>query len=99
VIAAGSVAGAAFVLGAVVGIRALAINPGSNARTGGGVTIAGLQAAARTAHGDAIFADVSFAIAAVAAGTALLLYFTTPRRSPPGGAQVARIPPQLKVTF
>ena len=59
VIAMGSVAGAAFLLGSAFGLRALAINPGADARTGPGVTIADLQAEAHTAHADAMVADAT----------------------------------------
>jgi hypothetical protein len=78
----GSVAGAAFIVGSVFGLRALALNPGANARTGGGVTYADVQADAHTAHSYAVVADVSFVITAAAAGTAMFLYFANPRRAP-----------------
>jgi tetratricopeptide (TPR) repeat protein len=84
VIATGSVAGAALLTGVICGFSALAKNPGPNPRTGDGVTYDDIQIAARAAHTDAVAADVSFLVAAVAAGTATLLYFSTPRGAPPG---------------
>ena len=81
-IGTGAVAGAALVIGAALGFTALARNPGPNARTGNGVTIDELQAAARAAHTDAVLADVSFLVSAAATGTAAFLYFSTPRRAP-----------------
>ena len=66
-------------MGAAYGVRALTTNPGSSGRTGGGVTISDLQADAHAAHTDAMIADLSFAVSAVAAGAALILYFATPR--------------------
>jgi tetratricopeptide (TPR) repeat protein len=79
VVAAGALSGAALVMGTAFGIRALVSNPGSSARTGPGVTIAQLQADAHAAHTDAVIADASFAVSAVAAGAALILYYAAPR--------------------
>jgi len=97
VIATGSVAGAAFLTGAACGFSALAKNPGPNARTGNGVTIGALQSAAHVAHVEAVGADVSFLIAAVAAGTALVLYVSTPRRAPAGA--IASLADRARVSF
>jgi tetratricopeptide (TPR) repeat protein len=102
VVVTGSVAGAAFLVGSACGLAALAKNPGDNARTGNGVTSADLQADAHTAHSYAVIADLSFLVTAAAAGTALFLYMTTPRRAPPGpavGARVASWPTTFAVSF
>ena len=79
VVATASVSGAALLMGVAFGVRALTSNPGSSGRTGPGVTIADLQADAHAAHADAMVADTAFAIGAVAAGAALIVYFATPR--------------------
>jgi len=79
VIVTGSVSAAALVVGVSCGVAALLRSPGPTPRTGPGVTIADLQDAAGAAHRDAVAADVSFIVTAVAAGTALALYLTTPR--------------------
>jgi tetratricopeptide (TPR) repeat protein len=92
VVASGSVAGAALVVGAAFGIHALMRNPGSGASTGGGVTLADLQADAHDAHRWAMAADSAFVVSAVAAGTALVLYFSTPRPLVAAG-------PRLQVSF
>jgi hypothetical protein len=78
VVVSGSLAGAALIMGTVFGIAALSRNPGSNASTGNGVSVDDLQAAAHTAHIDAMVADISFVVTAVAASTAAVLYLTTP---------------------
>ncbi len=98
----GGIAGAAFVVGSACGLYALSKNPGSNASTGNGVTIADLQADAHTAHTYAVVADLSFLVTAAAAGTALFLYITTPRRASPRpavGARVAVVPHAFGVSF
>jgi tetratricopeptide (TPR) repeat protein len=79
VVAAGALSGAALFLGTAFGIRALVANPGSSGRTGPGVSIADLQADAHAAHTDAVVADASFAVGALAASAALILYYATPR--------------------
>ena len=102
-VATASVGGVAFVMGSVFGFTALARNPGANAHTGGGVTIADLQADARAAHFDAVVSDVSFLTTVVAVGTAAFLYFTTPRTAPAGPVTGARTlalgPSALRVSF
>jgi tetratricopeptide (TPR) repeat protein len=94
VVAAGSVAGTALIVGTGLGVRALVENPGSGARTGNGVTIADLTADAHAAHRLAVAADASFAVSVVAAGAALVLYLVTPRplvgpNAPQAGAPAA----------
>jgi tetratricopeptide (TPR) repeat protein len=97
VVATGSVAGAAFLTGVICGFSALAKNPGPNARTGDGVTIGELQGAAHVAHVEAVAADVSLLVAAVAAGTAMFLYFSMPRRVPAGA--LAALAGRARVSF
>jgi tetratricopeptide (TPR) repeat protein len=94
VIASGSVAASALVLGTVFAAIAVAKNPGPSARTTRTVGIRDLQDDARAAHTNAIIADVSFLIAAAAAGVTTLLYLTTePRPAPKAGLR------SLGVTF
>jgi tetratricopeptide (TPR) repeat protein len=94
VVATGSVAGVAFLMGSIFGLNALAKNPGRSPSTGPGVTIEDLQNDARTAHADATVADVSFLVMLAAAGTATFLYFSTPRApSPDGGPESSPTPP------
>ncbi len=92
VVATASVGGVAFVMGSIFGLSALARNPGANPRTGGGVTIADLQADAHAAHVDAVISDVAFLTTLAAAGTAAFLYLATPRVTL-GGAQGPPKPP------
>lgn len=104
VVATGSIAGSAFLVGSIFALSAVARNPGSNARTGDGVTIDDLQRDARVAHTNAMVADIAFILAAAAAGTATILYFTTPRAAAPSerspaGAKVAIGPGALRVSW
>jgi tetratricopeptide (TPR) repeat protein len=106
VVALGSVAGAAFLVGSILGLRAIATNPGQGAATGPGVTIQDLEADAQTAHSEAIAADVSFLIMLAAAGTATFLYLSTPRApsrsGAPSGAPTASVvagPGLVRVSF
>jgi tetratricopeptide (TPR) repeat protein len=107
VIATGSAAGVALLLGSIFGLSALSKNPGRGATTGPGVSIGDLQAAARDAHDDAIVADASFLIMLAAAGTATFLYLSTPRapaadgprRGGPASTSVAMAPGLLQVSF
>lgn len=91
VIASASVAGGTLVLGTIFGVSAMAQNPGPEARTGAGVTIGELKADAAAAHRSAVLADVSFAISAASAATALLLYFVAPRAAVSAGHAGPRI--------
>jgi tetratricopeptide (TPR) repeat protein len=96
VVAMASVSGAALVVGVGSGVRALLGNPGSSGRTGPGVTIADLQADAHAAHTAAMVADTSFAISAVAASAALILFFAQPRAvaaAAPSGSTMGLYPP------
>jgi tetratricopeptide (TPR) repeat protein len=94
VIATGSIAAGAFFFGSIFGLSALAKNPGTGARTGAGVTISDLQSDARAAHTDAVLADISFLVALGAAGTAMFLYFSTPRQAGHDGAASGPKPPR-----
>ncbi len=85
-IGSGVFALAALTVGTGFGISALVRNPGAAPKTGGGVTIADLEADAKLARRDALVADVSFAISATAAGVALLFFLTTPSRPSPSAS-------------
>lgn len=82
VIVSSSIAGAALLTGIGFGISALVKNPGSSATTGPGVSVGDIYSAAEQAHRQAIVADVSFVVSAVAAGAALLFYFSLPTPAP-----------------
>jgi len=82
--ASGGIAVAALLVGNVFAISALVKNPGSGAHTGDGVGIDDLRADAESAHRRAVVADVSFIVAALAAGTGAVLFLTTPIESPRG---------------
>ncbi|APR76496.1 Hypothetical protein A7982_01843 [Minicystis rosea] len=100
VIAAGSFAGAALLVGTIFAVSAVARNPGSSPHTGDGTGIQTLQAEAHTAHAHAVIADVSFVVAASAAVAATILYFTTPRVPPARSAsRVTALPGVLGVKF
>jgi len=57
---------------------AISKSPGNDARTGGSVGVADLQADADAAHSRAIIADVSFVVALLAGAGAAYLYLSTP---------------------
>jgi tetratricopeptide (TPR) repeat protein len=98
VVATGTVAGVAFLMGSIFGLAALARNPGANAHTSRDVSISELQADARAAHVDAVISDVSFLITLAATGTATFLYFSTPRGAPQTVGSVAlAAPPRISV--
>lgn len=83
------VAGVALCVGVGLGIGAVVTNPGANTKTGNGVSVADLQRDAQMAHREAVAADISFLISAVAAGAAVYLYFRAPlatSQSAPQGA-------------
>lgn len=71
----GGVAVGALVVGAVFGLRALALNPGSDDATGGSRTVEDVRSDAEAAHRSAVRADVAFGLAAVSGVAATLLYF------------------------
>ncbi|HTN83259.1 MAG TPA: tetratricopeptide repeat protein [Sorangium sp.] len=83
----GGIAAGSLVVGGVFAALAVARDPGPGERTGGGVTIADLQADARAAHRCAVVADVALVIAGLSGAAALYLYLS-PR--PPASARAAR---------
>jgi tetratricopeptide (TPR) repeat protein len=74
----GGVAVSALIVGNAFAISAVSKSPGSDARTGGSVGVADLQADADAAHSRAIAADVSFVVALLAGAGAAYLYLSTP---------------------
>ncbi|WP_437738495.1 tetratricopeptide repeat protein [Sorangium sp. So ce1335] len=80
----GSVAAGSLVVGGVFGALALARDPGPRERTGGGLSVADLQADANAAHRCAIAADVALLVAGLSGITALYLYLSprVPAASP-----------------
>jgi tetratricopeptide (TPR) repeat protein len=74
----GGVAVSALIVGNAFAISAVSKSPGSDARTGGSVGVADLQADADAAHSRAIIADVSFVVALLAGAGAAYLYLSTP---------------------
>ena len=79
------VAIAALVVGAVLGVRALALDPGPDDATGGSRSVDDVRSDAHAAHRSAIGADVAFGVAAVSGVAATLLYFgRAPVASSPG---------------
>jgi hypothetical protein len=97
VVVSGSIAGAAALIGACFGAAALVRSPGASPTTSNTVTVDDLESAAHAAHTDAMIADVSFVVAAVAAGTATVLYLTTPH--PAGHSPVAVGPGAFGASF
>ncbi|WP_437751089.1 tetratricopeptide repeat protein [Sorangium sp. So ce1389] len=83
----GGIAAGSLVVGGVFAALAVARDPGPGERTGGGVTIADLQADARAAHRCAVVADVALVIAGLSGAAALYLYLS-PRA--PASARAAR---------
>ncbi len=89
VIGAGGVAIVAAAIGSFFGIRALATEPSADASTGGGTSYADVQADAERAHGFAVVADISFAIALASGASAGALYMLR-APAPPQSAQAWR---------
>lgn len=87
----GGVAAGSLVVGGVFAALAVARDPGVGARTGGGVSIADLQADADAAHKHAVVADVALLVAGLSGAAALYLYLS-PRASA-ASAQAARPAP------
>jgi tetratricopeptide (TPR) repeat protein len=85
----GGVAVCALVVGAVLGLRALASSPGSDDGTGGSRSVDDVRSDAHAAHRSAIAADVAFGVAAVSGAAATLLYFGRAPQSPPAGPSAA----------
>lgn len=100
VIAAGGIAAGALVFGTGFGVSAVARDPGSDVQTSEGVPLEELESDAQTAHDHAVVADVSLIIAALAAGTTVVLYFTigsasTSKEASTGGSARQGSPPTL----
>ncbi|XXY50376.1 tetratricopeptide repeat protein [Sorangium sp. So ce269] len=89
----GGIAAGSLVVGGAFAALALARDPGTDERTGGGVTIADLQADARAAHRCAVVADVALVIAGLSGAAALYLYLS-PRA--PASARAARSVPSAR---
>jgi tetratricopeptide (TPR) repeat protein len=75
VFAASGVALAATLVGAVFGVRAVAMRPSDDESTGAGTSAADLEQRASDAHALAIVADVAFGVALASAGAGVALYF------------------------
>ncbi|AUX23484.1 hypothetical protein SOCEGT47_040100 [Sorangium cellulosum] len=84
----GGVAAGALVAGGVFAALAVARDPGAGARTGGGVSIADLQADATAAHTWAVAADIALLGAGLSGVAALCLYLSP--RAPAASSQAAR---------
>ena len=83
VLGTGGLALAAFAVGTVFGVRALATQPSSDDRTGVNESHTELEDRQKRAHGFAVVADVAFAVALVSGGAAVTLYLS---RAPDGSA-------------
>ncbi len=89
VLGTGGVALAALTLGAVFGVRAWAVHPGSSPRTGPSQSSAEAHADARRAHQFAVVADISFGVALLSSAAAAGLYFG--REAPAPAAQAGSL--------
>ncbi|MGK3993397.1 tetratricopeptide repeat protein [Sorangium sp. So ce1024] len=95
----GGVAAGSLVVGGVFAALAVARDPGPDARTGDGISVADLQADASAAHRCAVAADVALLVAGLSGITALYLYLSPrvpavhPRASRPALADRAAPPP------
>lgn len=69
------VAACALLVGAVLGVRALALNPGAEDATGGSRSADDFRHDAHAARRSAVGADVAFGVAALSGAAATLLYF------------------------
>lgn len=85
----GGVAVCALVVGAVLGLRALALRPGPDDGTGGSRSVDDVRDDAQRAHRSAVAADVAFGVAAVSGTAASLLYFGRAPRDESAGATAA----------
>ncbi|XXX71608.1 tetratricopeptide repeat protein [Sorangium sp. So ce134] len=72
----GGIAAGSLVVGGVFAALALARDPGSGERTGGGVSVTDLQADASAAHQCAVAADVALLVAGLSGAAALYLYLS-----------------------
>jgi len=93
------VAISALVVGAVLGLRALALSPGPGDGTGGSRSVDDVRSDAHAAHGSAIGADIAFGVAGVSAAAATLLYFgrapVAPSDATPASVPIAKASPKL----
>jgi tetratricopeptide (TPR) repeat protein len=96
----GAVGASGLFAGVVLGISAVARAPGAGAMTRLGVSADDLMNDARTAHHEAVAADLSFLIGAAAAGAAIYLYYAArgepPKHHAAAGLQAA---PRLGIAF
>ncbi|WP_437804955.1 tetratricopeptide repeat protein [Sorangium sp. So ce1078] len=84
----GGIAAGSLVVGGVFAALAVARDPGSSRRTGGGVSVADLQADASAAHRCAVAADVALLVAGLSGAAALYLYLSP--RAPAASPRAAR---------
>lgn len=97
VMTAGGVAAGAAIVGTVFGISALGKDPGDAATTGPTTRVQDLEEEASTAHTHAILADVSFLVAALAGGAAVLLYLRSGPAAPATASGRAAVAPSVSL--
>lgn len=73
--ASGGLAATALVVGTVLGLRALALEPGRDEPTGDGRTVDDVRDDSQRAHDSAVAADIAFAVSLTSGAAAGLLYF------------------------
>lgn len=93
----GGVALVALGAGVYFGVSALSERQSTEDATGSRLSVYQLEDRAKQAHDHAVLADVSFAVAGVAAGAAALLYFT--RDAKPSSPRVTGSFTQSRATF
>lgn len=86
VYATGGLALVSFGVGTYYGLTALSTEKSSEDATGSSTSVYDLEERKAQAHDYAVIADVAFAVGAVSAGAAVVLYFT--RDAKPSGSQV-----------
>lgn len=97
VLVAGGVAAGALVVSNVFALSAILRDPGSDVETGPGLSANEILSDARSAHRDAVVADVALLIAGAAGGLALYFYLTTPPlRRPPASAPAPASPAPVR---
>ncbi len=84
----GGIAAGSLVVGGVFAALAVARDPGPSKRTGGGVSVADLQADASAAHQCAVAADVALLVAGLSGAAAL--YLALSPRAPAASPRAAR---------
>jgi tetratricopeptide (TPR) repeat protein len=99
-IAATGTAGAGLLFGVALGIKAKSDQPSSNYVTGENGTYEDLTDQARSAHREAVLADVGFGVFVLGAAAAAYLFFSRPRAAAPTtrgatprGATLELVPP------